>query len=54
MGMVGKKIGLAKKILQVEGNMQGSKKVPMKQTKEYGTGAPFKKPPMKKMASKKK
>ena len=49
-----KKPGLAQKMFQVEGNMQGSKKVPMPEKKEYGTGAPFKKPPMKKMASKKK
>ena len=29
---------------QDNAHMQGSKKVPMKQVKEYGTGLPFKKP----------
>ena len=32
------------KSFQGEGHMQGSKKDPMKQVKEYGTGLPFKKP----------
>lgn len=32
------------KTFQDEGTYQGSKKVPMKQVKEYGTGLPFKKP----------
>ena len=29
---------------QENAHMQGSKKVPMKQVKEYGTGTPYKKP----------
>lgn len=36
---------LANKIFGTEATMQGSKKVPMKQNKEYGTGAKFKAPP---------
>lgn len=32
------------KTFQENGHMQGSKKVPMKQVKEYGTGLPYKKP----------
>lgn len=42
--MVTKK-GLASKIFGENGNMQGSKRVPMKAVKEYGTGLPYKKPP---------
>lgn len=34
------------KTFQENAHMQGSKRVPMKQVKEYGTGLPFKKPPM--------
>jgi hypothetical protein len=41
-----KKPTLAKKIFGENAHMQGSKKVPMPQTKEYGTGAKYKKPPM--------
>lgn len=32
---------------QENAHMQGSKKVPMKQDKEYGTGLPYKKAPVK-------
>lgn len=32
------------KTFQDNGHNQGSKKVPMKQVKEYGTGLPYKKP----------
>jgi len=33
---------LAQKIFQIEGHMQGSKRVPMKPVREYGTGMPSK------------
>ena len=42
--MVKSKSKLASKIFGTEGNMQGSKKVPMKDNTEYGTGAKYKKP----------
>jgi len=32
------------KTFQDEGHYQGNKKVPLPQTKEYGTGLPYKKP----------
>lgn len=41
-----KKQALAKKIFGENAHMQGSKDVPMKQVKEYGTGAKYKKPPV--------
>lgn len=39
-----KKAGLAQKIFQANGHMQGSKKVPLPAKKEYGTGLPAKAP----------
>ena len=42
--MATKKKSGNQKTFQENGHIQGSKKVPMKQVKEYGTGLPFKKP----------
>ena len=42
--MATKKKSGNQKTFQDEGTYQGSKKVPMKQVKEYGTGLSFKKP----------
>lgn len=40
-----KKSKLANKIFGTEANMQGSKKVPMPEKKEYGTGVKYKPAP---------
>ena len=41
---VRKKASGKQKTFQDNGHMQGSKKVPLPQKKEYGTGLPYKKP----------
>ena len=41
-------VKLSKAIFGKEADMQGGKKVPMPQKKEYGTGSKYKKPPLQK------